>query len=196
MDIKLTDSLRSDILSQINDSIIMDNILEQINEISFKDIDKKEMNFIELYNNRYNSVYEIAEKEQDDKLMSMARDSRGRFYDNVAASIANLYGFSIDFRDNLMEEEIYETVSALYRFFVLEIYDNLSDYATDIIVNSKMNVIGANSNIKPDMLLTAMTEELGKENALVVYFLGNTLEGIDCGNLYEFVGRITRLDPL
>lgn len=193
--IKMTDSLRMDILAQINDSIILDNIIEQINEVYNKDIDKKNVNFIEYFNNRYNAVMELAEKENDDKLIMLARESKSRFFDVVLKTLGDIYGFNIDFRDNLMENEIYEVIHAIYRFFVLEIYDNLVDYATNIIIFSKHNIIEQYKDVKHDTLLDAMIKEIGEDNAKVIYFLGNTLETISCDNLYEFTGRVCMLDP-
>lgn len=191
---QLTDRIRVDITEKISDDILLDNIIEQINKLD-GDIEKIKIDFLEDFETRVSSIQELYS--YDEKLMITVKNIQSKVYSRILAEICEKYAIEINFRDNLLVQEQYELVGSLYRFFVVNLFDNLTQYGLDVCLNSIDNILELNKeNIDvKDPIYTAYKNKFNERVAGAVIFMSHILDCINITNLYEFVNTIVKQDP-
>jgi len=190
----MSDRIRVDVTESISDDILQDNVVEQIRNLN-KNIEKNNNNFVESFQMRLNSINELYYN--DKKLQRMINTIKNNFYSTILDELQLKYQFTIDFRDNLMIDEQHHVVTELYNFLVIDIYDNIVNYAVNTILGSIENILYEYSDKinNKNNIYKSLVSKYNESTATILYHISDIINKINIDNMYDFVKTSTMRDP-
>lgn len=190
----MTDRVRVDLTEKISDDIILMNTIEQIRNLN-SNIEKTRVDYISDFNSRVKSITELYVDDQ--KLNNMIENSKFKFFTQVFEELKNKFNFELSFRDNISISEQEEIINQLYNFFVVNLFENLTEFAVNIIIKSIPNInkrYEDNMNEK-DTIFMVLNKKYGRQCAIIIQNMNEIMENLRITSLYEFVKEVTSADP-
>lgn len=149
-------------------------IKEQIEELEtpFKE------DQIAIFDEKYNQMkvyYSGTEKtdSRTEEFLSNLESVRGDFYQKVFNLLTSKFRIYPIFRESALNEEVYTIIHAMYKFFVINWYENVKRYYINLLISEKESIIqeydGRQINLN-DIMYTLIKNELkDKKNSLIVF---------------------------
>lgn len=146
-------------LNNLTDELLKENIYTQINNYNYFE---SNINYIELFNNRYNFLIEKFNDTPD--LLSQLKTLKHDFYYKIYFALSEKFKFQLN---SFNEENFYIYTSALYDFFVLNYSENIIEFLTDYILSNKKNLI-SNFDLKNKKMESESYKKLLKNKSDVI----------------------------
>lgn len=191
-DIKTIDGIMNDldkfpddsIVMQLNEDIMTNNIYSQIKKRLDPEETTTDESYFEFFEIRYNYL-KNKYKDTDSKLQVEAKSSFDSVLTHIDSLISEEFGFNIVYDDLLLFEDHINYTKALYYFFIIDYFDNLSDFAYNYILentNSILKGIGdekEKSTYKNNLSYNLIKEIIDNKYTPIIFLASNIIKQIN-----------------
>lgn len=164
-------------------------IKEQLEELETPFKEDQIVTFDEKYNQM--KVYYGGVEKTDSRtveFLSNLESVRNDFYQKVFQLIASKFKVYPIFRESILNEEVYTIIHAMYKFFVINWYENVKSYYTNLLISEKDSIVqeydGRQINLNDIMYALIKNELKDKKNSLVTFVANKYYKDMDLNTGY------------
>lgn len=185
-----SDTEITEIINYLSYELILENLRNQINELS----GYGKVNYIEIFDDKYN--YILKNHSDNQEVIDKVTNIRSEFYMTILEEIQDKFGFRLIFNDILLREELYKVIGAMYNFFILNLIDNLKNYFLNYIKIESKNIIRTFKNQinMKDLYFSLLKKKLNKENSILVFSVPKVPDIIEFAFIEDFIDLVIKED--
>ena len=185
------------VFNYLSMDVLKDNVAEQINGLgnlemvtSFPSLIPINVNYIEKFNEKYNAVGNIIDKDDND-IKVLLVTSKTEFYAYVCKLLFKKFNLNFTFNFTYTtNEERFLYIEALYKYFVLDMEDTLINYVVNNMITNSKSIIKSMKSLvnKKDIAFTMYKKELeNSDYATLIYNVENYIETLDKESIEDFI---------
>ena len=188
----LTADESDEIISRLNDELILESILDQIQHPLNSVATTRD--YLTVFENRYNYLHEVYIESSD--FISALDAARYNIYTHIFDAITDHYKITYDSDDF----DIITAVQALYNFFCLDYLDDIVAYLIHIITTSKKSIVLslADPTYSKSLSTKALKKVLkDRDDAIIIAHISTVVQNIVSVPGYDpvqLIDDITQLD--
>lgn len=127
-----------DITTRLSSNILYENLKEQIEAtiiMSYQPVD-----IIENFNSRYDLIK--LRYEDSNEVISAIMDEKIALHEEILTGVEDKFGLTTNIKQSeILNEDFFLYVRMLYKLFILDYKENLTDYFKDVIIRDKKSYI-------------------------------------------------------
>lgn len=171
----LTDNEESQLIGTIYDSLILENIFDQIrNPIT----PGEKIDYFSLFRDRIN--YLLGRYKENYNFIENLKFTRDTFYKKIFVELVKTYGISYHNPDNDSSEEFESLIYSLYHFFVLDYKENIENFFLNFIKEHKktLSSLFVDKKTKDSKMKFIKDTFKNKYDVIMIYHVRSVVDSI------------------
>lgn len=188
-----TDKNIEDVISSLSDTIILDNVKDQINNIEENYSDN--LYYLSYFNTKYDY---LVNKYNDNKdILDKINSLKESIYTSIKEYIENKFCINIIFPDYITKDMAYNYINIIYKFFVINYQENVYSLITNYIKEEYKNIIKYYKNRinKKDLTYTNLNKNIDKNLAIIICEINNIVENMVIDQPVDIINLVIKDDP-
>lgn len=180
----------NEIINYLSYDLILENLKKQIS----KDEGYGDINYLEVFNEKFN--YIILTYGNNQEIVNKITELKHEFYLITLNAIEENFGFKMNFKDIILREELYNIISIIYKFFIINFNNTLISFYSNYIRKESKSIIKAFKNQinYKDLYFTLLKKKLNKESSIIIFSIGKIIDTIEFEYIEDFIDLVIKND--